>query len=158
MVILISSAGCQFGGLSVVVDSRTVAVDANGQATTFLYDHFNVRHPEIITATLVGSINGAKLSSSLRLLDDLKDRESSSIIEKSVAEKLNGPVDQAVGVDILDEQGKLCGRESSTGCASPSSTAFRCSKSAPAQNPRPAPVTTIALTSGSSSASWSRSK
>jgi carboxyl-terminal processing protease len=55
---------------------------------------------------VLDSINGAKLSSSLRLLDDLKDGESPSIVEKSVTEKLNGPVDQAVAVDVLDEQGK----------------------------------------------------
>src|SRR6185312_11566684 len=54
---------------------------------------------------VLDSINGAKLSSSLKLLDDLKDGESPSIVEKSVTEKLNGPLDQAVAVDILDEQG-----------------------------------------------------
>ncbi|HWF07842.1 MAG TPA: S41 family peptidase [Bryobacteraceae bacterium] len=54
---------------------------------------------------VLDSINGAKLSSSMRLLDDLKDRESQSIVEKSVTEKLSGPVDQPVAVDVTDEQG-----------------------------------------------------
>ncbi|HEX4278905.1 MAG TPA: S41 family peptidase [Bryobacteraceae bacterium] len=54
---------------------------------------------------VLDSINGAKLSPSLRLLDNLKDPESQSIVEKSVTEKLSGPLDQNVALDVIDDQG-----------------------------------------------------
>lgn len=54
---------------------------------------------------VLDSINGAKLSSSLKLLDDLKDGESPSIVEKSVTEKLSGPANEAVALDVIDEHG-----------------------------------------------------
>jgi carboxyl-terminal processing protease len=54
---------------------------------------------------VLDSINGAKITPSLRLLDDLKDQESQRLVEQSVSNKLNGPADQAVTLDIIDEQG-----------------------------------------------------
>jgi carboxyl-terminal processing protease len=54
---------------------------------------------------VLDSINGAKLTPALRLLDDLKDRESQRIVEQSVSNKLSGPADQAVALDVIDEQG-----------------------------------------------------
>ncbi|HEX4137536.1 MAG TPA: S41 family peptidase [Bryobacteraceae bacterium] len=55
---------------------------------------------------VLDSINGAKLTPALRLLDDLKDRESPRIVEQSVSKKLSGPSDQPVSVDIIDDQGQ----------------------------------------------------
>jgi carboxyl-terminal processing protease len=55
---------------------------------------------------VLDSINGSKLTSALRLLDDLKDQESQRIVEQSVSNKLSGPVNQAVELDVIDEQGK----------------------------------------------------
>jgi carboxyl-terminal processing protease len=55
---------------------------------------------------VLDSINGAKLTPALRLLEDLKDQESQRIVEQSVSNKLNGPADQAVALDVIDEQGK----------------------------------------------------
>jgi len=54
---------------------------------------------------VLDSINGAKLTPALRLLDDLKDQESQRIVEQSVSNKLRGPADQAVALDVIDEQG-----------------------------------------------------
>jgi carboxyl-terminal processing protease len=54
---------------------------------------------------VLDSINGAKITQSLRLLDDLKDQESQRIVQQSVANKLSGPADQAVALDVIDEQG-----------------------------------------------------
>ena len=54
---------------------------------------------------VLDSINGAKLTPALRLLDTLKDQESQRIVEQSVSGKLSGPVDQVVAVDVIDEQG-----------------------------------------------------
>jgi carboxyl-terminal processing protease len=54
---------------------------------------------------VLDSINGAKLTPALRLLDDLKDQESPRIVEQSLSNKLNGPVDQAIALDVIDEQG-----------------------------------------------------
>jgi carboxyl-terminal processing protease len=54
---------------------------------------------------VLDAINGAKLTPSLRLLDNLKDQESQRIVEQSVSNKLNGPADQAVAVDVIDAQG-----------------------------------------------------
>jgi carboxyl-terminal processing protease len=55
---------------------------------------------------VLDAINGSKLDSSLRLLDDSKDSESQRIVEQSVSKKLNGPADQSVSLDVIDEQGK----------------------------------------------------
>src|SRR5579863_6256352 len=54
---------------------------------------------------VLDSINGAKLMPALRLLDDLKDQESQRIVEQSVSNKLSGPADQAIALDVIDEQG-----------------------------------------------------
>ena len=54
---------------------------------------------------VLDSINGAKLTPAMRLLDDLKDQESQRIVEQSVSNKLSGPADQAVALDVIDEQG-----------------------------------------------------
>jgi carboxyl-terminal processing protease len=54
---------------------------------------------------VLDSINGAKLAPALRLLDNLKDHESQRIVEQSVSNKLSGPADQAVSLDVIDEQG-----------------------------------------------------
>ncbi len=54
---------------------------------------------------VLDSINGAKISPSLKLLDDLKDQESQRIVEQSVANKLSGPADQLVALDVIDDQG-----------------------------------------------------
>jgi carboxyl-terminal processing protease len=54
---------------------------------------------------VLDSINGAKLTPALRLLDDLKDQESQRIVEQSVSNKLSGPADQTVTLDVIDEQG-----------------------------------------------------
>ena len=54
---------------------------------------------------VLDSINGAKLTPALRLLDDLKDQESQRIVEQSVSNKLSGPADQAVALDVIDDQG-----------------------------------------------------
>ena len=55
---------------------------------------------------VLDSINGAKLTPALRLLDNLKDQESQRIVEQSVSNKLSGPADQAVALDVIDEQGR----------------------------------------------------
>jgi carboxyl-terminal processing protease len=52
------------------------------------------------------AINGAKVDSSVRLLDDLHTQESHRIVEQSVARKLDGPADRALELDVIDEQGK----------------------------------------------------
>jgi carboxyl-terminal processing protease len=54
---------------------------------------------------VLDTINGAKLASTLRLLDDLKDQESPRIVEQSVSNKLKGPADQAIVLDVIDEHG-----------------------------------------------------
>ena len=54
---------------------------------------------------VLDAINGAKITPSLRLLDNLKDPESQRIVEQSVSNKLSGPADQAVALDVIDEQG-----------------------------------------------------
>jgi carboxyl-terminal processing protease len=54
---------------------------------------------------ILDTINGAKLASSLRLLDDLKDQESPRIVEQSVSNRLKGPADQPIALDVIDEQG-----------------------------------------------------
>jgi carboxyl-terminal processing protease len=54
---------------------------------------------------VLDSINGATITPSLRLLDDLKDQESQRIVQQSVSNKLNGPADQAVSLDVIDEKG-----------------------------------------------------
>ncbi len=54
---------------------------------------------------VLDSVNGAKLAPALRLLDNLKDQESQRIVEKSVTDKLNGPANQEVAVDVIDAQG-----------------------------------------------------
>jgi carboxyl-terminal processing protease len=54
---------------------------------------------------VLDAVNGAKLSSALRLVDDLKDQESQRIVEQSVSIRLSGAVDQVVAVDVIDEQG-----------------------------------------------------
>jgi carboxyl-terminal processing protease len=55
---------------------------------------------------VLDSINGAKLDPSLRLLDALKDQESHRIVEQSVTRKLDGAANQAVTLDVIDEQGQ----------------------------------------------------
>lgn len=54
---------------------------------------------------VLDSINGASLTSALRLLDDLKDQESLRIVEQTVSSKLSGPVGQPVALDVIDEKG-----------------------------------------------------
>jgi carboxyl-terminal processing protease len=54
---------------------------------------------------VLDTIDGAKLASTLRLLNDLKDQESPRIVEQSVSNKLKGPADQAIALDVIDEQG-----------------------------------------------------
>lgn len=54
---------------------------------------------------VLDSINGARITPSLRLLDNLKDQESQRIVQQSVSNKLSGPVDQEVKLDIIDEHG-----------------------------------------------------
>ena len=55
---------------------------------------------------VLDAINGAKIDPSLRLLDDLKDQESHRIVEQSVTRKLDGPANQAITLDVIDDQGK----------------------------------------------------
>lgn len=55
---------------------------------------------------VLDAVNGAKLTPSLKLLDNLKNQESPRIVEQSVAKKLNGPVDQRVTLDVIDDQGR----------------------------------------------------
>jgi carboxyl-terminal processing protease len=55
---------------------------------------------------VLDAINGAKLTPAIRLMDDLKDPESHRIVEQSVSNRLNGPADQAVAIDVIDEQGR----------------------------------------------------
>ena len=54
---------------------------------------------------VLDAINGAKITPSLRLLDNLKDQESQRIVEQSVTNKLSGPVDQVLRLDVIDEHG-----------------------------------------------------
>lgn len=54
---------------------------------------------------VLDAINGSRLDSSLKLLDDQKDTESQRIVEQAVSKKLNGPADQSVALDVIDEQG-----------------------------------------------------
>jgi carboxyl-terminal processing protease len=54
---------------------------------------------------VLDAVDGAKLTQTLRLLDDLKDPESPRIVEQSVSNKLSGPLDQAISLDVIDEQG-----------------------------------------------------
>lgn len=55
---------------------------------------------------VLDAVNGAKLTPSLKLLDNLKNQESPRIVEQSVTKKLNGPVDQPVAIDVIDEHGQ----------------------------------------------------
>lgn len=55
---------------------------------------------------VLDAVNGAKLTPALRLLDNLKNQESPRIVQESVTKKLNGPVDQPVVLDVIDEQGQ----------------------------------------------------
>jgi carboxyl-terminal processing protease len=55
---------------------------------------------------VLDAINGAKITPALKLLDDLSDRESQRIVEQSVTHKLDGPANQAVELDVIDERGE----------------------------------------------------
>lgn len=55
---------------------------------------------------VLDAIDGAKIAPSLQLLDDLNDRESHRIVEQSVTRKLDGPADQPITLDVIDEQGQ----------------------------------------------------
>lgn len=55
---------------------------------------------------VLDAINGAKVNASLRLLDNLKDRESQRIVEQSVTRKLDAQSGQSVAVDVIDENGR----------------------------------------------------
>lgn len=55
---------------------------------------------------VLDAIDGAKIAPSLQLLDDLKDQESHRIVEQSVTRKLDGPANQAVTLNVIDEQGQ----------------------------------------------------
>jgi carboxyl-terminal processing protease len=63
-------------------------------------------HAGIRPGMVLDAINGAKLTPALRLMDDLKDQESQRIVEQSVSNRLNGPVNQAVEIDVIDEHGQ----------------------------------------------------
>jgi carboxyl-terminal processing protease len=54
---------------------------------------------------VLDAINGSRLDSSLKLLDNTKDPETQRIVEQSVSNKLNGPADKSVALDVTDEQG-----------------------------------------------------
>ena len=54
---------------------------------------------------VLDAVDGAKLTPALRLLDDLKDAESPRIVQQSVSNRLSGPVDQPVAVDVIDGEG-----------------------------------------------------
>ena len=55
---------------------------------------------------VLDGINGAKVAPMLRLADNLKDRDSVRIVERSVANKLQQPADKPLNVDVLDEDGQ----------------------------------------------------
>jgi carboxyl-terminal processing protease len=55
---------------------------------------------------VLDGIDGAKVAPMLELYDVTKDAESQRIVERSVARKLDGPVDRGVGVDVVDAQGE----------------------------------------------------
>ena len=50
-------------------------------------------------------INGATLTPMMRFLDDLNNQESQQIVEQTMARRLDGPVDQPIAVDLVDERG-----------------------------------------------------
>jgi carboxyl-terminal processing protease len=68
---------------------------------------------------VLDSINGAKITPALRLLDNPGNQESQRIVEQSVSNKLSGPVDQSVTLEVIDENGNArrleFGRTSSKG-------------------------------------------
>ncbi len=55
---------------------------------------------------VLDAIDGAKVDSTLRLLDNLKDAESHRIVEQSVTRKLDGPADRPIALDVIDERGR----------------------------------------------------
>jgi len=62
-------------------------------------------HAGIRPGMVLDGINGARLTPMMRLMDDLNTQESQRIVEQSVSQRLDGPVDQAIGIDIVDESG-----------------------------------------------------
>jgi carboxyl-terminal processing protease len=54
---------------------------------------------------VLDGIDGAKVSGMLRLADNVKDQESQRIVARSVVRKLDGPLDQRVDLDVVDEKG-----------------------------------------------------
>ena len=59
-------------------------------------------HPGMV----LDGIDGAKVATILRLADNVKDQESHRIVEQSVTRKLDGPAEQPVHLDVIDEQGR----------------------------------------------------
>ncbi len=55
---------------------------------------------------VLDSINGAKVDSTVRALDNPKDSESQRIVEQSVARKLDASGGQRIAIDVLDEKGR----------------------------------------------------
>jgi carboxyl-terminal processing protease len=58
-------------------------------------------HPGMV----LDGIDGAKVAGMLRLADNVKDQESQRIVARSVARKLNGPLNEPVELDMVDENG-----------------------------------------------------
>ena len=58
-------------------------------------------HPGMV----LDGIDGAKVSGMLRLADNVKDQETQRIVARSVARKLDGPADEPVQLDLVDENG-----------------------------------------------------
>lgn len=70
-------------------------------------------HAGLRPGMVLDAINGDKVDSTLRLLDNLKDQESHRIVEQSVTRKLDGPPnpdkdrsDQRISLDVIDDRGR----------------------------------------------------
>lgn len=88
-------------------DSGIVPVIINGKAVVGSVDpNSPAAQAGVRPGMILDSINGTKVDSALRALDNLKDQESQRIVERSVTRKLDGPGDQPVALDIIDEQGR----------------------------------------------------
>ncbi len=59
-------------------------------------------HPGMV----LDGIDGAKVAAMLRLADNVKDQESQRIVARSVAHKLDGPLNEPVQLDVVDENGQ----------------------------------------------------
>jgi carboxyl-terminal processing protease len=93
-----STADATAGFTPVVIEGKAVvaSVEADSPAARAGI------HPGMV----LDGIDGAKVAAMLRLADNVKDQESQRIVARSVAHKLTGPLNEPVGLDVVDGDGR----------------------------------------------------